>query len=113
MSFAEDRWELYDTTTDWTQAHDLSAEHPEKLRQLQEQFLVEAAKHQVIPLDDRTIERFIPALAGRPDLLGTRTSMIFFAGMHQLPENRVPNVKNRSHTITADIKAPQRVTLRA
>jgi arylsulfatase len=77
VSFADDRWELYDTNRDWTQADDLSAEHPEKLRELQEQFLIEAAKYQVFPLDDRTIERFIPALAGRPDLMGNRTSMTF------------------------------------
>jgi arylsulfatase len=107
MSFADDRWELYDTTRDWTQAHDLSTEHPEKLRELQEQFLIEAAKYQVFPLDDRTIERFIPALAGRPDLMGHRTSMTFFAGMRQLPENTVPNVKNRSHAITAEIEVPE------
>ena len=66
-SFNDDVWELYDTTTDWTQAHDLAAEMPEKLAELQRQWLIEAARYQVLPLDDRRMERMIPSMAGRPD----------------------------------------------
>ena len=62
----EDVWELYDTNTDWTQAKDLAQEQPEKLAELQRLFLIEAAKYNVLPLDDRRVERFIPELAGRP-----------------------------------------------
>ena len=58
--FNEDVWELYDTNTDWTQAHDLAAEMPEKLAELQRQFLIEAARYNVLPLDDRRAERMIP-----------------------------------------------------
>ncbi|HSR32841.1 MAG TPA: arylsulfatase, partial [Anaerolineae bacterium] len=62
-SFNEDEWELYDTTVDWSQARDLSKEMPEKLRELQELFLIEAAKYDVFPLDDRRYERFNAAIA--------------------------------------------------
>ena len=71
-SFDEDGWELYDTTKDWSQAKDLSKQMPEKLRELQQLFLIEAAKYNVFPLDDRRYERFNPAIAGRPDLAGDR-----------------------------------------
>ena len=68
-------WELYDTNTDWSQAHDLAAEYPEKLAELQALFLDEARKHNVLPLDDRRVERFNSDIAGRPTLsAGTRRS---------------------------------------
>ena len=101
----QDKWELYDTNSDWTQARDLAAENPGKLSELQDQFLIEAAKYDVFPIDDRLGERFNPALAGRPDLMGDRTSMTVYRGM-SLMENAVLNVKNRSHTLTADIEVP-------
>ena len=63
---ADDVWELYDTSKDWTQAHDLAKTMPEKVRHLQELFTIEASKYSVFPLDDRRIERFNPDLAGRP-----------------------------------------------
>ncbi len=104
--FADDVWELYDLDTDWSQAHDLAAAHPEKLRRLQELFLVEAAKHQVFPLDDRVTERENPAVAGRIDLLGDRTSVTYRGGMRRFTEETTPNIKNRSHSITADLVVP-------
>src|SRR3954469_4025424 len=64
----EDVWELYDTTTDWSQSHDLATEMPEKLAELQDLWLSEAEKYNVLPLDDRRIERFNSDLAGRPVL---------------------------------------------
>ncbi|MEA1978944.1 MAG: arylsulfatase, partial [Chloroflexota bacterium] len=106
-SFDEDVWELYDTTKDWSQAHDLSKEMPEKLRELQDLFLVEAAKYNVFPLDDRRSERFNASIAGRPDLPAGRTTMTFYPGMSHLTENTVLNVKNRSHTITAEVEIPE------
>ena len=57
-SLDADDWELYDTNTDWSQAHDLSKEMPEKLREMQYLFMIEAAKYGVFPLDDRVYERF-------------------------------------------------------
>ena len=103
----EDEWELYDTTKDWSQAHDLSKEMPEKLRELQDLFMIEAAKYNVFPLDDRRYERFNAARAGRPDLPGSRTSMTFYAGMDHLMENTVLNVKNRSYTVTAEVEVAE------
>lgn len=104
--WADDVWELYDDSTDWTQAVDLAATFPEKLAELQDLFMVEAAKYNVFPLDDRRTELLNPDLAGRPDLLGGRTSMTFYPGMGHLMENTVPNVKNKSHTVTADVEIP-------
>ncbi|HWD05253.1 MAG TPA: arylsulfatase [Amycolatopsis sp.] len=104
--FADDSWELYDLTRDWSQAHDLAAARQEKLRELQDLFLVEAARHQVFPLDDRVTERENPVLAGRLDLLGDRASVTYRGGMRRFTEETTPNVKNRSHSITADLDVP-------
>ncbi len=101
----EDVWELYDTTTDWTQAHDLAAVYPDKLAELQRLFLIEAVKHQVLPLDDRRVERFNSDLAGRPSLV-TGPSQLLFGGMGRLTENTVLNLKNKSYSVTADIDVP-------
>jgi len=100
----EDIWELYDTRNDFSLAHDLSAEHPEKLKDLQDFFLVEAKKYHVLPIDDRTIERINPATAGRPDLMAGRTSLTLAEGMTGMPENVFINIKNKSKTITAEVE---------
>ena len=97
----EDKWELY-SDTDWTQAHDLSAEMPEKLAALQQLWLIEVSKYNVLPLDDRRVERFNSDLAGRPTLI-KGTQQILFNGMRRLSENSVLNLKNKSHTITSEI----------
>jgi arylsulfatase A-like enzyme len=105
-TFDDDVWELYDTNSDWTQAHDLAGEHPEKLAKLQRLFLIEAVKYNVLPLDDRRIERFNSDLAGRPVLV-KGNSQILFGGMGRLSENSVLNVKNKSHSVTAEIVVPE------
>jgi arylsulfatase len=102
-SFDADEWELY-APDDWSQAKDLSDEMPEKLRELQELFLIEASKYNVFPLDDRVYERFNARIAGRPDLAGDRKTMTFYNGMDTLMENTVLNIKNVSHTITAEVE---------
>jgi arylsulfatase A-like enzyme len=101
----EDVWELYDTNSDWTQARNLAADQPEKLRDLQRLFLIEAAKYNVLPLDDRGIERAVPEIAGRPTLIAGERQLLF-AGMGRLSENSVVNVKNKSHSVTAEIVVP-------
>lgn len=101
--FTDDVWELYDTTQDWSQAHDLAAQHPDRLAELRALFDVEAARHQVFPLDDRVTERENPQLAGRIDLHAGRTSMAFGPDAGRLSEEAAPNVKNRSHTITVEL----------
>jgi arylsulfatase len=105
-AFEDDTWELYDTRTDWTQAHDLARIHPDKLAELQELFRVEAEKYHVFPLDDRVTERENPEVAGRLDLLAGRTSLTYHPGMGRFTEETTLNVKNRSHTVTASFTVP-------
>lgn len=100
--FDEDTWELYEPS-DWTQAHDVAADQPQKLADLQRLWLIEATRYQVLPLDDRSVERFLASLAGRPELI-TGTSQTLFGGMRRLSEGSVINVKNRSHAVTAEIE---------
>jgi arylsulfatase A-like enzyme len=104
-SFQDDVWELYDTNTDWTQSHDLAAEQPDKLAELQELWLEEARKYNVLPLDDRRVERFNPDLAGRPTLIKGK-SQLLFGGMGRLSESATINIKNKSHSITAEVDVP-------
>jgi arylsulfatase A-like enzyme len=104
--FADDTWELYDTNTDWSQAHDLAAEMPEKLEELKVLFMEEARKYNVLPLDDRRAERFNSDLAGRPTLI-KGNSQLLFGGMGRLTENVVINVKNKSHSVTAEFRVPE------
>jgi arylsulfatase len=103
-AFDDDVWELYGPD-DWTQSHDLSKEEPEKLQELQRLFLIEAVKYNVLPLDDRRVERFNPDLAGRPTLIRGK-SQLLFGGMGRLSENTVVALKNKSHAISAQIEVP-------
>ena len=80
-------------------------EMPEKLRELQRLFLIEAVKYNVLPLDDRRIERFNSDLAGRPVLIHGKSQMLF-SGMGRLSENSVLNLKNKSHSVTAEVELP-------
>ena len=102
----DDKWELYDTRNDFSLANDLAAQNPAKLKELQDLFMKEAVKYHVLPIDDRSIERLNAKLAGRPDLMGDRTSLTLYAGMTGMSENVFINVKNRSLTITADVEIP-------
>ena len=103
-----DKWELYDTRTDFSLANDLAAKNPEKLKEMQELFMKEAVKYSVLPIDDRTLERFNAAIVGRPDLMAGRTSLTVYQGMIGMSENVFINVKNRSHTITAELEIPKK-----
>ncbi|CAI4032098.1 Sulfatase precursor [Nitrospira tepida] len=100
----EDKWELYDTRNDFSLSNDLAARIPKKLKELQGLFLKEAVKYHVLPIDDRRVERLNPAIAGRPDLMGSRTSLTVYEGMTGMSENVFINTKNRSHTITAEVE---------
>ena len=105
VAFDDDRWELYDTNVDWSQARDLSKEHPDKLHELQRLWLIEATKNNVLPLDDRGIERALPDIAGRPTLIkGNR--QLLFGGMGRLSESSMINIKNKSHAVTAEVVVP-------
>ena len=102
----EDTWELYHVDEDFSQAEDVAEQHPEKLAQLQQVFIDEAVKYNVLPLDDRVYERFNARLAGRPDLMGDRKSLTLYEGMDLIMENAFINVKNTSHSITAELEIP-------
>ena len=100
----EDIWELYDTRTDFSLVNDLAKKYPKKLAEMKALFLKEARKNHVLPIDDRTFERFNPELAGRPDLMAGRTSITLAEGMTGMAENVFLNIKNKSKTITAEIE---------
>jgi arylsulfatase len=103
-AYDDDVWELYGPD-DWTQSHDLSAEQPEKLRELQRLFIIEGTRYNVLPLDDRRFERFNPDLAGRPQLI-RGTSQLMYGGMGRLSENSVLPLKNKPHAVTGQIEVP-------
>jgi arylsulfatase A-like enzyme len=105
-AFDDDVWELYDTTTDWSQGHDLSEEQPDKLHELQRLWLIEATRYGVLPMDDRVAERLNPDLAGRPVLI-KGNSQLLFGGMGRLTENSVVSIKNKSHAVTAELVVPE------
>ena len=106
-SYAEDQWQLFNTAEDFSCANDLSAKEPAKLKEMQEAFMTEAVKYNVLPLDDRTFERFNAGLAGRPDYMDGRTSLTVYPGMIGMKENAFIDVKNRSSSITAELEIPQ------
>jgi arylsulfatase len=103
----EDIWELYEVGSDFSLVNDLSAQHPEKLAQMQALFIEEAEKNYVLPIDDRTFLRINGALVGRPDVMGSRTSITLAEGMTGMPEGVFLNIKNKSKTITAEVEVAQ------
>ncbi len=105
-AFDDDQWELY-SDQDWTQANNMAGEMPEKLHELQRQWLIEATRYNVLPLDDRLVERINPDVAGRPILIKGKMQLLF-AGMGRLSENCVLSIKNKSHSVTAEIVVPEK-----
>jgi arylsulfatase len=103
---AEDVWELYNVNEDFSQANNLAEKNPEKLEELKKKFTDEAMKYNVLPIDDRSIERFDPVIAGRPDLMNGRTKLELYEGATGIPENAFINVKNTSLNITAEVDVP-------
>jgi arylsulfatase A-like enzyme len=98
------KWELYNIKDDYSQANDLAAAMPDKLRELQELFLVEAAKYDVFPLDNSILER---ALAPKPSATAGRNVFTYEGEISGLPTSGAPSILNRSYTITAEVEVPQ------
>jgi arylsulfatase len=97
----DDVWELYDTTTDWSQARNVATEQPERLERLKELFLIQAARHQVLPIEDR------PLAERRKAGLGKRVeSMTFHGSARRIPGEVIPRVIGTSFSITADVMVP-------
>jgi arylsulfatase len=96
---SKDVWELYHVDEDFSEANNLAEKNPEKLKELQDLFMKEAAKNSVLPIDDRRAERFNPAIAGRPDIMGSRTSLTVYRD-GRMTENAYQR-EEPPHTITA------------
>ncbi|MCK5701562.1 MAG: sulfatase-like hydrolase/transferase, partial [Cyclobacteriaceae bacterium] len=101
--FQDEKWELYNVKEDFSLTNDLAAQYPEKVEEMKKLFDREAIANDVYPLDDRLYERFNAAIAGRPDLMGDRTSLTLAQGMEGMLENTFLNVKNNSKTIVANV----------
>jgi arylsulfatase len=100
----DDEWALYNLDEDFSECHDLAAEHPEKLRELIDAWWVEAGQHGVLPLDDRTIELF--GGAPRPGTVHARKDYVYFPPIAHIPADASPPLGGRSWTITAAVDVP-------
>jgi arylsulfatase A-like enzyme len=98
------KWELYNVENDFSEATDLAAKEPKKLRELQDLFVAEGAKYNVLPLDNSKVERLDVAL--RPSLTQDRTEFTYYPGMVRIPEGSAPDFKNKSYRIIADVEIP-------
>ncbi|MBI5175433.1 MAG: arylsulfatase [Candidatus Melainabacteria bacterium] len=103
----KDKWELYNTKTDFSLTKDLSKQMPEKLKEMQALFLKEAEKYNALPLDDRLFDRLNAKLVGRPDIMQGRTSLTVYDGMTGMSENVFISLKNSSYTLTAETEVPK------
>lgn len=101
------KWELYDLSKDFSQAEDLAAKNPEKLKELESTFWSEAEKYNVLPLDWRGVERLSGEFQGRPNLAGKREKYVYYPGQVALPSGACPPLLNKSFTLTASIEIPE------
>ncbi len=104
-TFEQDPWELYNITEDFSEANNLAEQNPAKLKQLKQLFLAEARKYDVLPLDDRILNRF--DVSSRPSLVAGRTHFTYYPGAVGIPEGSAPDLKNKSFSITAAIEIPK------
>jgi arylsulfatase len=99
-SMLDDRWELYNLDEDYSQAHDLAAKNPAKLRELQALFWAEAGRNKVLPILDNGNPELMPTLFGRA------SSATFYPALRGIPESQAPAFAYRSHSIEAHIAMP-------
>ena len=97
-------WELYNLNEDWTQSTDVAAQYPEKLKELQDMFWVEAQKYQVLPLDNTLVDRLITP---RPSITAGRNTFTWTRPLTGTPNGDAPSVLNASYTFTAEIEVPE------
>jgi arylsulfatase len=97
-------WELYDLSKDWTQSHNVAAAHPDKLKELQELFMVEAAKHQVFPLDNSLASRMVTP---RPSVTAGRNVFTYSGALTGIPMGAAPLLLGTSYTISANVEIPK------
>ncbi len=99
--FDNDKWELFHLAQDFSEAHDLAAEQPERLAGLVKLWWEQAEAHQVLPLDDRFGPRFAENAAR---FHGARTRFVFHAGMGHVPTDVAPDVRSRDYLIEAHVE---------
>ncbi len=105
FSFDDDKWELYNIQEDFSQAVDLAEAEPAKLRELQDLFMADAAKYNVMPIDDRFTERMDVTL--RPSFFAGRDTITFYPGMIRLPEGSAPKTVGVHHRVDASVDIPE------
>jgi arylsulfatase len=98
------KWELFNVAEDYSQFNDLAPQMPDKLREMQELFLVEAAKYNVFPLDNSA---FLRAVTPRPSSTAGRDVFTYSGQVAGIPTGDAPSLLNRSYTITAEVEIPQ------
>lgn len=98
------KWELYNIAEDYSESNDLAAKMPDKLKEMQERFLVEATKYNVFPLDNSVLERIITP---RPSATAGRTVFTYSGVLPGLPPSDAPSILNKSYSITAEVEIPQ------
>jgi len=104
QTLQENKWELYNTSEDFSLSKDLASENPEKLKEMQALFMKEAEKYHVLPIDDRLMIRTNAKAVGRPVLLGDRTSVSYFEGMRGMGVDIFIDLRNTSYIINADVE---------
>ena len=97
------KWELYNITNDFSENNDLAAQHPDKLKELQDLFMDAARKYQVLPLDNSVLQR---GIAPRPSAVAGRTEFTYDHEVSGLPAGNAPNVLTKSFSITAAVEVP-------
>jgi arylsulfatase A-like enzyme len=100
----KDPWELYNSNEDFSLSNNVAAQNPDKLKELQVLFMSEAEKYHVLPIDDRLLERTDAKTVGRPDVMGTRTSVTYGEGMKGMGVDIFISTKNTSYTITSEVE---------
>jgi arylsulfatase len=98
------QWELYNVAEDPTQSNDLAAKMPDKLKEMQDLFYAEAAKNNVLPMDNTTLARWN---APKPSLSAGRTEFTYSGAIANIPNSGAPNLLNKSYSITAEVTIPE------
>jgi arylsulfatase len=98
------KWELYDLTKDWTQDHDLAAANPAKLKEMQDLFMMQAARFQVFPLDNSLATRMVTP---RPSVTAGRNVFTYSGELTGIPMGDAPQLLNTSYTVTAEVEIPE------
>jgi len=101
------KWELYHVDQDFSQADDLAAKYPDKLRELVDLWWAEAARHDILPLDWRSVERLSDQLTGRPTIAAGRKTFVYTTPLVALPEASAPDLKNKSFSISVEAEIPE------